>query len=298
MYGDPVPPLPEIDPDLIRLCQEQGRCTGLLFEWYKHVGLLAITAASIDRGSPGLRAVQPVHYFALRGLLTRCARLMLANIRLTCDATYGETMNLLGRCIWESAAMVQWLCQTDHDRRFQRFLADALKKDLLLKAESDANLQTRGGALLKIETRMLRSIEKCVKSSGLTENEIRDAKRIPPFDQVLRDIEQEHMYMAVQRLGSHSIHGTWTALVVDYLEDEGGELLPRDCTVEPHPNQYTFGSLAVLDAILAFLRYVSVDEATIAPFLDRLREVRDEIQSANSALVGDDFAHASVSSSK
>src|SRR6266511_4389085 len=84
-----LPSPPEFSPELVERCEQSGDFRPLLFEWYKHVGVAALQLANIALDSPALRRVSPVQYAVLTGLLNRCSRLMLANMRLSCTRRYG-----------------------------------------------------------------------------------------------------------------------------------------------------------------------------------------------------------------
>ncbi|MBA7468728.1 hypothetical protein ES707_03981 [subsurface metagenome] len=105
----------------------------ILFEWYKYIGGICNILASISRDSPAIRKMPALNYAILTGLLNRCSRLMLSNIRLSVTKKYGETIMLLDRSIYESAVTVQWLCYKDSDDCFQRYLAEGIKSDLKIK---------------------------------------------------------------------------------------------------------------------------------------------------------------------
>ena len=162
-----VPEIPEFPAELWEQCRNDGDFMPILFELYQEVGLLCNTAASISRASPALRSVPPVHYAVLRGLLNRCSRLMLANMHLTADGLFGETLDLISRCIMESATKVQWLCAKDSEEHFARYLADGLKKDIEWKRLVESNVRERDGKRLPIEERMLNSVNRCVRLSGI-----------------------------------------------------------------------------------------------------------------------------------
>ena len=136
----------------------------ILFEWYKYIGGLCAILASIPRNSPVIREITPLNYGILIGLLNRCARLMLSNMRLGVTNKYGETIMLLDRSIYESLVTIQWLCNKNNDERFRRYLADSVKSDLILRDHIQQSISKRGGNVLIIENQMLSSIQKCAQN--------------------------------------------------------------------------------------------------------------------------------------
>jgi hypothetical protein len=204
---------------------------------------------------------------------------MLSNTRLSCTGRYGETTRLLDRSIAESAIKVSWLCHKDDPASFGRYLADGLKKDLMLKRQIEGNINNRGGKVLVLETRMLRSIHDCVTLSGLSEQEINDAKRLPDFAAMCRDLDLgELFYTAIQRMGSHAVHGTWSDLTFNYVHYEDGQgFYPRDHEIETQDVQYVIVSRLVLIAVASFLNYVTTNSSVVEGFISILEDTEKEL---------------------
>jgi hypothetical protein len=143
-YVPPSPP--EFEPEMASKCRSSGDFRPMWFEWYRHVGKLAWSFFCSVPESEAFRTVPPLHFAILVGSLNRCARLMLANMRLASDAKHGEATSILDRCIFETAAKVIWLCadRDPNSDRFQRFLADGLKRDLEFKQRILENVAQRG----------------------------------------------------------------------------------------------------------------------------------------------------------
>ena len=96
-----IPEPPDITDNDLQKCRETGDYCPVLFEWYKYVGGLCITFANLQRESPALRNVPEIEYSIVIGLITRCARLMLSNVHLSCDGKFGETTAIIDRCIFD-----------------------------------------------------------------------------------------------------------------------------------------------------------------------------------------------------
>lgn len=282
---------PVFDSYLIEQCNESRDYRPLLFEWYKYVGINCNSVASISGDSPALRAVPKVHYAVLVGLLNRCSRLMLSNIALSSNGKFGETTRIIDRCISESALLVMWLCRELDSDYFTRYLADGLRSDLRLKAQIVKNIAGRNGVCLVIEERMLRSIDEKLKSSQLSTKEIEDAKQFPDLASIISKVDlDENAYTAIQRMGSHAIHGTWTDLNVCYLKkNPEGYFTLRDHDMQMHHNQYVAVSFLVLDAMRQFLEALAVEQCYICDLLSVLDEVRGEIYRIDKLDRGIDF---------
>ena len=201
------PKPPDIKEADLEKCRAEGDYCPVMFEWYKYVGLICNLFASIQRTSPAIRELIPIHYHILVGLLNRCTRLMLSNVVLSHEGRFGETTIILDRCICESAIKILWLCQSDNLEDFTRYLADGLKADLELKAKILSNVKSRDGKLLVIEERMLASIENYIKSSGLSEEKINSTKKLPDMASMIDSLGADRLlYIVSQKMDSHHIH--------------------------------------------------------------------------------------------
>lgn len=286
------PPYPTFEPTLVEECCRSGDVMPIVFEWYKYVGMVTNTTASITPDSPACRSVSSVEFAVLIGLLNRITRLQLATLRLGHGGKHGESVKLLGRCTNETAVKARWLCEAELPDRFERYLAEGLKRDLELKDEIERNIQQRGGDTLEIERRMLASIGRCVTSSGLTEKQIHAACRLPDLRSMYTAIGREPLYLVNQGLGSHEIHGTWTDLMFHYLEpDETGGLALRDHRSRPDERQFVMSSILILEALSSFVTYIMNAQASdiVADFTAFFSEVRDKILEANRLGYGSDF---------
>jgi hypothetical protein len=77
-----LPKQPAFPAELVEECRRTKDFRPILFEWYKYVGSLCNMVACLDLGSPAFRPLPSIHYAVLIGLLNRCSRLMVANVRL------------------------------------------------------------------------------------------------------------------------------------------------------------------------------------------------------------------------
>ncbi|MBA7689365.1 hypothetical protein ES703_97871 [subsurface metagenome] len=286
-----LPQKPSFPTEVWDKCRKDKDFMPILFEWYKHIGVMCNILASVSRSSPAIRKMPALHYAILTGLLNRCSRLMLSNVRLSVTNKYGETTRLLDRSIIESAVIVQWLCHKDSDDCFQRYLADGIKSDLKLKDHIQQNIAERGGDALVIENSMLSSIQECLDSTKLSEKQIRQMKPLPDLWSMCRDIRLSvGFYIGTQRMGSHEVHGTWTSLRSHYLrQDEHGEYYLRDHNVRPHENQFMVIPIVILETLKRFMEYVVPNATDREPIESILAEATAEIGKLTSEIVGPDF---------
>lgn len=286
-----LPQKPAFPAEVWDKCRKANDFMPILFEWYKNIVVACNIIASVSRDSPAIRRMPALRYAILTGLLNRCSRLMLSNVRLSVTGKYGETIRLLDRSIIESAVVVQWLCHKDSDDCFQRYLAEGIKTGLILKDHIQQNIAERGGDALVIENRMLSSIQEYLDSTELSEKQIRQMKHLPNLWSMCRDIGLSvKFYIGTQRMGSHEVHGTWISLRSHYLrQDEHGEYCLRDHNVRPHENEFMVIPVVILETLKRFMVYVVPNATDREPVESILAEYTAEIGKLTSEIVSPDF---------
>ena len=284
-----IPEPPVITDEEIDKCRETGDYCPVLFEWYKYVGVLCNFYACIRLDSPAIRSIPSIQYYILVGLLNRCSRLMLANVALSHEGLFGETTNIIDRCITESATKITWLFHHMKDDYFNRLLSDGLKTELEFKKWIQTAIDKRGEPI-NIESRMLNSIYNHINSSGLSESEIEKSNKLPDMAAMLDSLGHDRlMYIVLQKMGSHHIHGTWPSLRLHYLEEEDGNLLPRDHDCETHVNQYMFVPIMILRAMCSFIDFICDDADDKEAFQQAPKAIMEEIMKINEEVIGVDF---------
>lgn len=273
-----VPNPPAFADVLVTTCENAGDFRAILFEWYKYAGILTSHTASILPASPCVRDLPPLHYAILTGLLLRIARLIRSNLHLSESGGSGDSTRLLDRCIIESAIKVSWLCQKDDVEYFHLYVANGVKNDLKLRDEINAIVAARAGTAWRIESRMLVSIERTLKLSGMTEGEVNAAKRLPDFNSMCRALGMEDLaYIVLQRMGSHAVHGTFTDLLTHHLEHNDEGFSVRHDDIPTVADQYIGGCHFVAEAIQHFLDYVRREPDDLHEFYEAVREMREGI---------------------
>lgn len=189
---------------------------------------------------------------------------------------------------FESCVRVTWLCHKNSTEYFTRFVADGLKTELELKSKIKVNVSSRDGRrTLEIEKRMLASIERHLASSGLTDIQIAEAKKLPDIAAMIDGLGQGRLtYIVGQKIGSHHVHGTWTSLHMHYLEkNEEGTLRPRGHDCETHIDQYVFIPLVLLSALKAHINFIFASRDDIEPMESLFDSIVTEIMTLNRKLL-------------
>jgi hypothetical protein len=285
-----IPDPPKFTDKDIEDCRNNNDFCPIIFEWYKYIGIVTNIFACISIESPAFKNIKPLHYSILIGLLNRCSRLILSNISLSHTGYYGDTVSILNRCIYESAIKLMWLCYSKDEDKFNIFISDGLRTEIELKNKINDNISKRSNDIKIIEKRMLDSIEKTIKISGLTESQARSTKKLPDLATMIDMIYGDRLlYITGQKIGSHFIHGTFVNLLQYYLVEENGIYVPRDHNCKIKPEHFIFTSRFVLEAIIAFCNYICEDLTEAETMCMLPNGILDEILIIYKEVVRDDF---------
>lgn len=281
---------PQFEQALINECFQDKDLCPIYFEWYKFVARKVVLLANIDFSSTPVREIPVVHRGIFIGLLNRCARLMNANMCLSTQGGFGETTRIIDRCIAESAVKIRWLVHKNDPESFVRYLANGIKKDFELQDTIWRNVTDRAGDGVAIEKRMLKSIALTIEKSGLTEWEVIEAKALPDLATIFKDLGlTDDFYTTMQRIGSHSVHGTWTDLVAHYLDRENGEFKAQDFGVPTQDIQFLVICRLVLWAMADYLHYVIEDWSLLEKFGDQVRAIEKDLLDLHDKVRGPDW---------
>ena len=116
----------------------------LFYEWYRCVAQFVQFIVSLDPTSPCFKDFKKEESMVFIGLLNRCSRLMLSNMKLSNNGIYGETTVIIDRCILESCVKIIWFCKIDSADRFKRYIAESLKAERELKRRKACGPARRG----------------------------------------------------------------------------------------------------------------------------------------------------------
>lgn len=282
MFEEVLPSLPEF-PD-------HESYFNVLLEWCKHVGILATHLNLINPGSHATVKRPPIQYAVLRGLINRSCRILLAMLKIATENKQGEIVMLLSRCLFESCTKLRWLILRDNEEMFLRYLADGLKAEFELREIISRNVQDRDGKSLVIEDRMLRSIQSTIAAAPYAEDELKDAKKLPDLASMCRELGYGDLgYVALQRLGSHAVHGTWPDLLFHYLEEKDGSFTLQDNTVPPDQNSFVVSSLLLLAALREYVDYLLDDNVLKEELFAHIEHVKQQILQTFYQASGSDY---------
>lgn len=258
-----LPEPPSFSDEDIAAIRDLEHAGHVFFEWLRYAGECAVFFSYLLPDSPAVATVSKVEYSVFIGHLHRCAKLTMAYLELAQNRKYGEATMVLDRCIFETSLRLIWLLSDDTQNRVNRYLASSVRADIKFRSEIEHRINGKGGDVSPIEERMLDSIRRTINSTGMSEEQIKSTKKLPPLDTMLSQLGVERLtYLVNQAIGSHAVHGTWTHLRLNYMDrsTETLALLPDD--IDPHANNMATSALWILRAVVAFLEQSTNIEIT------------------------------------
>ena len=193
----------------------------------------------------------------------------------------------LNRFITESATNLRFLAVKREERFFDQFVRSSLSPEREAYDVIQENIADRDGEVLPIEQRMLRSIDRVCRLSGVTISEVRP--KAGNWGGSLRDrliaLGEDESYAMQQRIPSHTVHGTWVDLMHHHLtvvDDKG---------FQPKLEQSHVDSRLMLPVcVLALKAAHTYIEAFISP-LPELEPLLERIADLKQRIITLDEAH-------
>lgn len=215
----------------------------------------------------------------LGGHLVRLYKLIDGLLDQTCKHRR-ETSFVLGRLAFECIINLRYLIAHASDELFQSYRRYSLQHERRLLTRIRESIDARGGQKLPIEHRMIRSIERSFRVSGLyiednaTPNE-RNWGGLNIFERA-KAVGLDEAYLAAFGGGSHTAHGNWQDLVEYHLEDVTEDSFRADFQWHrPRPQVHDAITLHAAEAVIDFAQYLSPGDS--APLVDVLEELQERV---------------------
>lgn len=226
----------EVDPSVVRGFKSEHEYIGLGVDLLIEAGSYVCIAGNI---------VPPAgkwnrHEAVLVGHLVRLYKLISALLDQTCQHRR-ETSFIFARLAVECIVNSMFLIKNDRPEVVQSYIEHSMRHEKRLRDRIRANIAARGGEVWPIEKRMLASIERSAKESGV------DLDRIDPpknwagknlFEKA-QDVGLEEAYLGAFAGPSHSVHGNWQDLLEYHLEAEDDGFSPDFEWHAPRPQSLT-----------------------------------------------------------
>ncbi|MGW3959122.1 DUF5677 domain-containing protein [Amycolatopsis sp. NPDC005003] len=218
----------------------------------------------------GLKPERPLdrNRAVVRGLIVRLMKLMRLTLRELKDQETFQQLSVFRDAI-ETVATLLYLLQDDGSgARFDQYIQNSLIAERHLWDNIQKNIEQRGGQVLPIEERMMRSIKRAAEAGGVT-----DVSQLPsrgaigyPSTEARVRLLGPQVYEAY-RGGSVETHGDWNDLFRNHLHYEDGTFTPNLNSMEVRP-QVPLMLVILATKILIDNLAVIVDDQAIADFFE------------------------------
>lgn len=263
------------------------KINGLVFELYKEAVTVLNLAAHLLDDAANVKGGWPRNQAICAGLIVRISKFMLVVTQLSAKRDRADVVFALNRSILESAVNLEFLLTKNADAVFDQFVKFSLGPERELYDMIQAKIGERGGEVLPIEKRMLDSINGVCKRSGVKIEEVKQKYGDwgGGVKERLKALKKEEEYVAVQRLPSHAVHGTWVDLCMRHLEyDAKADVFLPDNSFT-NVDARLLGPIAtfVLQPTKLYLERFFSQVPDIAKLLERIKDLENRILEADAA---------------
>lgn len=273
--------MPRVDITGIDKEEDPGKLNELAFELYKEASSIVNLGAHLLDETAAAKGGWPRNQAICAGLMIRISKFMLVVIQLSSKGNRAEVVYSLNRSILESCINLEFLVTTNDDKFFDQFVKFSLGPEKDLYDLIQANIAARGGEVWPIEKRMLASINDVCTVSGVKIEEVN--RKYGDWGGNVRErlkvLNKEEQYVAMQRLPSHAVHGTWVDLYKNHLEYDS-----KTDVFSPDPNfsrvdERALGPIAVfvLDATKPYLQHYFSRIPETLLLLERADDLQDRL---------------------
>jgi hypothetical protein len=266
----------EVSDAVLQRRRDEGIFDVLAFDLYRETAMVLVVTSQC---SPTENGVLTRNQAICAGLLVRIVKFMTAVMQLSSSTDRAEIVMALNRSIHESEINLRFLLLKNEERFFDQFVLFSLGPEREMYDTIQQNIAARGGERLPIEDRMLESIARVCKASGIAIDQVDPKYRNwgGTVRDRLKELGEEDLY-AVQRIWSHAIHGTWVDLLFHNLRetDQGFELRSEYTAVDERLMLPLCTKL--LQAAEQYIHFFFPGIPEINPLLDRIQDLSERIE--------------------
>jgi hypothetical protein len=209
----------DVNEEKILEFDDHGEFSYLAVEIFKEISILIVTVSSIKRSSGGVEIPYNREEAAVFGNLVRYCKISSAYLEQYTKKR-AETCMILLRSLMETYINLKYFLKYKDQHTISHYIKHSLKQEKLL-LESIRQKEGKDPALQHIEMRMKDSINRSIKDSGFTEEEISNSSKwADKVKQRLNEIIDPSLYI-IYGNSSHSVHGNWQDLLFFHLSKSG-----------------------------------------------------------------------------
>lgn len=270
----------EITEEILRTCTDQGSFTALALELYKETGFVLAICSHVFMAQSAEEGALTRNQAICAGLLVRITKFMIAVSQLSTSGKRGEVILALNRSILESATNLRFLLLKNEQKFYDRFVYFSLGPERELYDLIQSNIAKRDGrTILPIEQRMLNSIERVCRLAGVKIEDVDPNYRewAGGLRNRLRELGEEAYYVALQRVSSHAVHGTWVDLVLYHIKEKESGFVPDPTSSNSDPRLLCPICRLVLRAGRSYLESFFGDIRELRPLYRRIDDLQERI---------------------
>jgi hypothetical protein len=247
------------------------------------VSLLVETASynCIAAGTLGKAKSWKRDIAAVGGNIVRQYKLLDAFIDQVCKDR-DETAMIMARLVFETTVNARYLIKHFSPSLIDSYVRLSLRHERKVRDKILNNVQDRNGVFLPIEDRMLQSLDRAERASGIKLNSV-DLKDKRPWGEKnifekARAVGLDKLYSAAFGGGSHSIHGNWQEVYSNHLEwnEATNDFTPKLNWRRPRPQLVTAIALAVNETIKSYFDFIGDGELN-DHFHSKLDDLHDRV---------------------
>jgi len=176
-----------------------------------------------------------------------------------------ETSFIFARLIFETVVTIRYLIKHFSPDLVDSYVKNSFKHEIKLRKKIDQNIAARGGIILPIEDRMMKSIDHAYASAGLDPNDLSEYRERNWGGKNLYEKADElgmgDAYLAAFSGPSQSVHGAWGDIYSHCLQTDGDELFsPNIEWGYPRPQLVTALANLSLFAIDDYFGFIGIPE--------------------------------------
>jgi len=263
-----------VDSTVVRDFKSEREYIGLSVDLLIEVGSYVCIAGNIV---PFPRKAWNRHEAVLVGHLVRLYKLISALLDQTCQHRR-ETSFIFARLAFECIVNAMFLIKNDRPEIVQSYIEHSMRHEKRLRDRIRANIASRGGETWPIEKRMLASIERSARDSGVDLDQIDPQKNWAGKNlfQKAEDVGLDEAYLGAFAGPSHSVHGNWQDLLEYHLETENGGFSPDFDWHQPRPQLLTtIAHLTLITLEEFFSKIIGPAGSAVA---EKLPDVHERVQ--------------------
>lgn len=265
---DPV----KIDPAALLALDDEDDFTDLAVQLVIEAASYAIVAHSILDARAGWERDEAI----LGGLMVRLYKLLSALLDQVCQRR-AEIAQIMCRLAFETVVDIRYLLGKLDTELGDDFVKTSFRQERILRDQILERIEKRGGEVMPVEDRMLKSINRAAGLAGLSLDDVSTKRREWGGQNTRAKAKavfgDDLAYIGAFSGMSQSVHGSWGDLLQFHLEtDDGRRFRPNPEWGHPRPQLLTSMAFLVATTVEEFFGYWDAElQARFSPALTDLR---------------------------